>query len=87
MAEVTNDRLYELINTTRLELKGDIRDVRVQFENLESGRITKLEDEVNRLRVKDATLNTKVYALVFIISSAVSALMTAVALKLLGSSH
>lgn len=43
---ITNDRLYDAINSSRLELKGDLNDLRRQFETLESGRITRLESQV-----------------------------------------
>lgn len=79
MAEVTNDKIYDLVNSTRLELKGDLRDLRQQFEQLEAGRLTRAEQNIGKLQVKDATLSTKVYSLVFIISTAVSAIMTAIA--------
>jgi hypothetical protein len=46
---ITNDRLYEAINSTRLELKGDITDLRRQFETLEAGRLTRAEGNINQL--------------------------------------
>lgn len=49
---ITNDRLYEAINSTRLELKGDIKDLRGQFDNLEAGRLTRAEGNINDLRVE-----------------------------------
>lgn len=57
---VTNDKIYELVNSTRLELKGDIGNLRNQFETLESGRITRLEGKINDMEVqqirRDGTL-------------------------------
>lgn len=85
MSEVSNDKIYELVNSTRLELKGDISDLRRQFETLEAGRLTRAEQDIGRLQVRDATLNTKVYVLVFIISSAVSAVIAAIAVRFIGT--
>ncbi len=84
MAEVTNSRLYEMIDRSRLELKGDILRLEAKFDNLEAGRLTRAEQDIGKLQVREATLNTKVYVLVFIISSAVSAIITAVVLRFLG---
>jgi hypothetical protein len=50
--EISNDKIYEAINSTRLELKGDIRDLRGQFDNLEAGRLTRAEGNINELRVE-----------------------------------
>jgi hypothetical protein len=77
--EISNDKIYELINSTRLELKGDIRDLAAQLQALETGRLTRAEENIGKLQVKDATLSTKVYVLVFIISSVWSAIVTAIA--------
>jgi hypothetical protein len=49
---ITNDRLYEAINSTRLELKGDITDLRRQFDTLEAGRLTRAEGNISELRVE-----------------------------------
>lgn len=49
---ITNDKLYDAINSTRLELKGDIKDLRGQFDNLEAGRLTRAEGNINDLRVE-----------------------------------
>lgn len=88
---VTNDKIYELVNSTRLELKGDLRDLRTQFEQLESGRLTRLEGkmsdfEVNqvkrdsKLTENQAVLSTKVVVIisisVFILDVLVSLLVT-----------
>lgn len=63
MAEsVSNDKIYDLLNAMRLELKGDIRDLRNQFDTLEAGRLTRLEGKVRDFEVtqarRDATLTT-----------------------------
>lgn len=84
MAEVSNSKIYELIDRSRLELKSDIIRLESKFDNLEAGRLTRAEQAIGKLEVKDATLNTKVYALVFIISSAWSAIITAIALYFFG---
>lgn len=79
--DVSNNNIYDQIERTRLELKGDILRLESKFDVLEAGRLTKAEQDIGRLQVREATLNTKVYVLVFIISSVVSAIITAVALK------
>lgn len=81
MAEVGNDKIYDLINATRLEIKGDVLRVEGKVDMLEQGRITNIEADVSKLKVKDATLSTKVYVLVFITSSVISAIISAFALK------
>lgn len=85
MAEVSNGKIYELIDKSRVELKGDIIRLESKFDNLEAGRLTRAEQDIGRLQVRDATLSVKVYVLVFIISSVWSAVVTAVALQLLGN--
>lgn len=58
---ITNDRLYDvmtstqgLINSTRLELKGDIQELRRQFDALEAGRLTRLEGKMGDFEVSQA---------------------------------
>ena len=53
MAEVSNDKIYDLLNSMRLELKGDIGELRRQFETLEAGRLTRLEGKVQDMQVAD----------------------------------
>lgn len=43
----------------RLELKGDIGDLRRQFETLEAGRLTRAEAHINDLRVQLLEQGTK----------------------------
>lgn len=81
MAEVTNDRLYELVDKTRVEIMGNVSRLDSKVDALIDGRISRAEQDINRLKVKDATLDVKVYALVFITSTVVSAVITAVAYK------
>lgn len=59
MAEVTNDRIYELLDKMRLELKGDIRDLRLQFDSLEAGRLTRLEGRMRDFEVTTAQKEAK----------------------------
>lgn len=58
---ITNDKIYDLVNSARLELKGDIRDLRNQFDTLEAGRLTRLEGKMNDFEVsqvkRDGTLS------------------------------
>lgn len=65
----SNDKIYELVDRTRRELKEDI--IRL------SDRLDKIDEDVSRLRVTDATQNTKIYVLVFIVSSVVSSAIAA----------
>lgn len=93
-ASVTNDKIYELVNSTRLELKGDITDLRKQFDMLESGRLTALERRMNDFVVaqanKDAiadrntaTLSAKFVIIYSIVGAIFVALVTAIAYKII----
>lgn len=81
MVEVTNDRLYELVDKTRVEIMGNVSRLDSKVDALIDGRISRAEQDISKLKVKDATLDVKVYALVFITSTVVSAVITAVAYK------
>jgi len=59
---VTNDKIYELVDRMRVELtrkidetsrdhKSELTDLRRQFENLEAGRLTRAEGNIQDLRV------------------------------------
>jgi len=48
---ITNSKIYDLLNAMRLELKGDIRDLRNQFDTLEAGRLTRAEANISDLRI------------------------------------
>lgn len=61
---VTNDHIFNLINSTRLELKGDINSLQGKIDLLESGRLTNLENEVNNIRVRQAVTGTKLAVLI-----------------------
>ncbi len=78
---VSNQNIYELIDRSRLELKGDLLRLENKFDSLEAGRLTRAEGAISKLEVRDATLSTKVYVLVFIISTVISAIVTATALR------
>lgn len=62
-SSITNDKLYELVNSTRLELKSDIVNavstvsqnqgrLEKKFDDLEAGRLTRAEGNITDLRVK-----------------------------------
>jgi len=62
---ITNDKIYELIDKSRLEQKNDMQtlaksltaemaDLRRQFETLEAGRLTRLEGRMNDFVVAQA---------------------------------
>lgn len=59
MAEISNGKIYDLINAMRLELKGDIRDLTLQFQTLEAGRLTRLEGKVQDMQVADVKTQSK----------------------------
>lgn len=94
MAEISNDKIYELLNAMRLELKGDIGDLRRQFETLEAGRLTRLEGKVQDMQVADirqqatlregqAVISTKVLILFTIGYIILTGILTAVFTRVL----
>lgn len=63
---ITNDRLYEAINSSRLELKGDISELRQQYNRLEermSGFELAQAKKDGTLQESQAVLSTKVLTL------------------------
>jgi len=83
----TNDTIYALINSLRLELKQDIATqgialgtqmgkIEKKLEDLEVGRITPIEKDVSDLKISSATGNVKLGVLVFIGSSIISSVVT-----------
>lgn len=59
---ITNDKLYDLVNSTRIELKSDIVNavstvsqnqgrLEKKFDDLEAGRLTRAEGNITDLRV------------------------------------
>lgn len=80
---IDNGAIYELVNATRIELKSDIIRVENKFDALETGRLTRAEANIATLQVREATLNTKVIALVFILSATTSAIVYALAARLI----
>ena len=94
MSEVTNDKIYDLLNAMRLELKGDIRDLRQQFDTLEAGRLTRLEGQVRDIQIQDvkdqaklregqAVISTKVVILFTIGYTILTAILTGIFTRLL----
>jgi hypothetical protein len=93
VANVTNERLYDALNSMRLELKADITDLRRQFETLEAGRLTRLEGKMSDYEVKQAqrdasfstnqaVLSTKVIIIAAIGNVILVALATAIFTRL-----
>lgn len=72
---VTNSKLYDLVDRTRLELKSDI--IRVDT------KVDLLSTDVNRLKEKEANLSAKVYILVSIITIVIASLISAISLRVL----
>lgn len=49
---MTIQKVYELVNTTRLELKGDIARLEQKFDTLEEGRLSRLDRDVANMQGK-----------------------------------
>lgn len=73
---ITNDRIYDLVNSVRLELKADINRLESKFDSLESGRLTNAEKTINELKVNAATQTTKLAILGFIGSCVIGAIIS-----------
>jgi hypothetical protein len=80
---ITNDKLYDALNGMRLELKSDINRVETKFDNLEAGRLTRLEERVSRGEVRQAINGTKLAVLVGSITLVVSAVVTVILSRML----
>jgi hypothetical protein len=82
---ITNDKIYDLINSVRLELKGDIAALRSDFTQLEAGRLTRLEGKVADFEVaqtkRDTTILSKVLLLWSVGGLVAVALVTALAYR------
>lgn len=93
---ITNEKVYDLVNSLRLEIKQDILNMGValteshgrlekKFDELEAGRLTRAEGNINRLQVQNATQTTKLAILGFIasciIGSVISVFITQVIAK------
>lgn len=81
MAEQSNDKIYDLINAVRLELKADIAAgtaatstqvgrLDERLTTMEEKRIAPLEKDVTNLKIKAATTNVKLGVISFIGSTA-----------------
>lgn len=89
----SNDKIYDLINAVRLELKQDISTMGTglaaqvgkldqKLDNLEAGRVANAEKDINTLKVKAATANVKLAVVGFIASSVIGAIVSTVIAKL-----
>lgn len=85
----SNDSIYALINALRLEIKGDIEaqgttlgaqisKIDTKLDNAIEQRIVPIEKDVSKLKIDSATGNVKLGVIIFIGSSAVSAIITLV---------
>jgi F0F1-type ATP synthase assembly protein I len=72
---IDNSKIYELIDRTRLELKSDIIRLESKFDALEAGRLTRLEDRVQKQDISVSTAATKLAILGFIAASVVGAII------------
>jgi hypothetical protein len=93
MTAKSNGNIYELINEVRLEIKSDIAAMHTslannqgrlekQFQELEAGRLTRAEGNINDIRVNQATATTKLAILGFIAASIVGSIISVVITKL-----
>lgn len=78
MTDPDGNKIYDLIDRMRLELKSDIIRLETKFDNLEAGRLTRLEDRVSKQSTTIATTATKLGILGFISASIVGAVIGAV---------
>jgi hypothetical protein len=93
MAEVNPKVLYQVINSLRLELKGDISTavatisasqgkLEQKFDSLEQGRLAAVEKDTNDLKVKQATASTKLAVIGFIAATITGAVVSTLISKL-----
>jgi hypothetical protein len=82
-SKVTNDTLFTQIDRVRVELKGDIIRLEGKFDNLEAGRLTRLEQQVNQQQVYQATSSTKLAIIGFIAASIIGAIISVVVPRLI----
>lgn len=80
---VGNDKIYELIERSRLETKGDMARLEAKFDNLVATRVDKIEDRVNKQDVSMATVLTKLAILGFISASVIGAIIGVLVPRLL----
>jgi hypothetical protein len=89
----SNDKIYDLINAVRLELKADIAaqgtslaqamgKLDQKFENMEQGRLASVEKATNDLRIKQATASTKLAVIGFIAATVTGAIVSTLVSKL-----
>lgn len=75
--------LYELVERVRTEINSNVTNsmsaitnnqgrLEHKFDQLEAGRLTTAEGEINKLKVAAATINVKLAILVFIATAVVS---------------
>lgn len=90
----SNDKIYDLINAVRLELKADIAaqgtalattmgKLEQKFDSLEAGRLADVEKATNDLRIKQATASTKLAVIGFIAATITGAIVSTVVSKVI----
>lgn len=80
---ISNERIYELIERVRIELKEDIKGVESKVDGLADGRVKDLEKRVNAQDVTQATAATKLAVVGFIAASVIGAIISVVVPRLL----
>jgi hypothetical protein len=94
MTAKSNGNIYELINEVRLEIKSDIAAMHTalannqgrlesKFNELEAGRLTRAEGNINDIKVNQATATTKLAILGFIASAIIGSVISVVVTNLL----
>lgn len=93
--DIQASKVYELVNNMRLELKADIATMgnslsqqqgrlEKKFDELEAGRLTRAEGNINDLKVKQATSSVKLAVVGFISASIIGAIVSAVISNVIG---
>jgi hypothetical protein len=75
---VSNKDLYDSLDRVRIELKTDIVRLEAKFDSLEAGRLTRLESQVNKQQVNQATASTKLAIIGFIAASVIGAIISTI---------
>ena len=77
MSEVTLQDVYKAVNDVRLELSGDIRRIENKFDNLEAGRLSRVERDMAEMKASYSPVRLVVFAAVgLILTTVVGALVS-----------
>lgn len=70
--KVTIREVYTLIESSKSELKTDLLRLENKFDNLEAGRLTRLEHDFNETRSELSNTKGKLFAITTIIALVIS---------------